>query len=168
MKLLLLTVLVGAGLSGVVGWTSTAPRSPQDLQDPQDSQDPQGEARSEQRPERDPIEGVYRLKRRMLRGAPDPNTSRGYVAITRRHLLLCFAGAGSDPDYPLLRAGVQEWKRRETGYQTTVQLGFYSDADGELHVEKKGELRNRRIDVVRGLLRIWQDESSFLEFERVE
>ena len=117
---------------------------------------------------RDALEGVYVLRSRFVSGAPDADGSRGYVAITRRHMLLVLAGPGSDPDYPLLRAGVRRWEREKAGVGTTIELGFFTDADGEIHVEEPGERHVRRIDIVRGKLRIWQDEQSFLDFERLE
>ena len=119
-------------------------------------------------PQRDPLEGLYELRARTVKSAPDLNRSRGYVAITRRHMLICLAGAGVDPDYPLLRAGVRSWGKRKEGIETVVKLGFFTDEDGEIHVEEPGALRVRRIDLIRGKLRIWQDDQSFLDFERIE
>lgn len=117
---------------------------------------------------RDPLEGVYRLRTRVVAGAPDPKRHKGYVAITGRHMLLVLAGAGSDPEHPLLRAGVRTWRKKKTGVETVIEVGFFTDEDGAVHVEEPGSHHVRRIDVIRGMLRIWQDERSYLEFERLE
>lgn len=132
---------------------------------PKEAQEPKG------LPARDPLEGVYGLTGRTVAGHPDPNRSRGYLAITNRHMLLVFAAAGTDPDAPLLRAGVRRWQKATDGRATvdaTIQLGFFTDADGEIHVEEPGTREVRRIQLVRGGLRVWQDDDSFLDFERLE
>lgn len=137
------------------------------VQDPERSQDPEGEA-AKGTPKRDPLEGLYRLRGRTVGGVPDLDRATGYVAITPRHMLICLAGAGPDPDYPLLRAGVRTWSKRKEGVETVLKLGFYTDDDGDIHVEEPGTMEVRRIDRIRGMLRIWQGDQSFLDFERVE
>ncbi|MCR9244536.1 MAG: hypothetical protein NXI31_05850 [bacterium] len=175
--LMLLGVAVGGvlGASGVA-WSAQDPApaerpAEKPTQEPAEKQEPGQKdpgTSSVKRLPRDPIEGVYRLLSRMIDGVPDPNAVRGYVAVTRRHMLLCLAARGPDPDYPLLRAGVREWQRRKRSFDTIVQMGFYTDADGEVHVEEPGTSQVRRIDVIRGKLRIWQEGNSYLEFERIE
>ncbi len=119
-------------------------------------------------PKRDPMEGFYELRSRTVRGVPDLDKNSGYVAITGRHMLVCLLAAGPDPDYPLLRAGVRTWHKRKEGVETVLKLGFYTDDEGEIHVEEPGTMQVRRIDLIRGKLRIWQDQTSFLDFERIE
>ena len=119
-------------------------------------------------PARDPLEGFYELRSRTINGKPDLNRSRGYLAITGRHMLVCLAGAGPDPDYPLLRADVRSWQKRDASVDTILKLGFYTDEDGEIHVEEPGRRQLRRVDLIRGKVRIWQDGQSFLDFERIE
>lgn len=140
------------------------------IQDPVKPRPPAKTEKSEVKgiPERDPLEGLYELRSRTVKGVPDLKKSRGYIAITRRHMLVCLAGAGADPEYPLLRGGVQTWQKRETGVETVIKLGFYTDDDGDIHVEEPGTMKMRRIDLVRGMIRIYQDNDSFLEFERIE
>ncbi len=114
-------------------------------------------------------EGVYELRRRVVSGEEVVDrTGKGYVAVTRRHMFLCLAAPGRDPDVPLLRAGVRSWQQKDTMMQTDVKLGFYTDEGGDVHLEKAGERAVRRVEVARGLLRIHQDDRSYLEFERVE
>lgn len=119
-------------------------------------------------PVRDPIEGLYTLRARMAGGVQALGSGEGYVAITHRHLLMVLAGGGTDPERPLLRAGVRKWQRAEKGISMTAELGFFTDADGDIYLEKPGEKSVRKIDLARGRLRIWQDAESYLEFERVE
>lgn len=141
------------------------PRPPQGPPPAKETQEPKG------LPERDPLEGVYVLTGRTVAGHPDPNPSRGYLAVTHGHVFLMFAGAGPDADSPLLRAGVRKWTRKadkQSPVDGVVQLGFFTDGDGEIHVEQPGARESRRMDLVRGGLRVWQDDQSFLDFERVE
>ncbi|MBM4061709.1 MAG: hypothetical protein FJ265_11540 [Planctomycetes bacterium] len=116
-----------------------------------------------------PLEGVYELRTRTIDGRREDGRARGYVAITRRHLLLCLVAPGPDPDLPLLRAGVRTWQAdRDDLVRTEAKLGFFTDADGGVHVDPPGTAEIKRIEVARGLVRIWQDERSHLEFERIE
>lgn len=120
-------------------------------------------------PRRHPFEGVYRLHARTRNGVPELQTrARGYVAITARHLLLCLAAPGSDPAVPLVRAGVRTWKPQDEQVATVVEMGFYTDDDGAIHLEEHGKPELRRLELLRGRLRIWQDQREWLEFERIE
>lgn len=114
------------------------------------------------------FEGVYELRRRVVGGVVDTKASSGYLAITRRHLFVCLAADGADPDLPLLRAGVRTWTAQDRILQTTVRLGWYTDADGHVRLEQPGTEEKRRLELLRGLVRLHQDEHSYLEFERVE
>lgn len=117
---------------------------------------------------RSPFEGVYVLRTRTRNGVPEVQRSRGYVAITARHMLICLVAPGADPALPLVRAGVRTWQKKEELVETGIELGFFTDADGTIHLEEHGKKEPRRIELVRGLLRIWQDGRDYLEFERVE
>jgi hypothetical protein len=115
------------------------------------------------------IEGVYLLRSRTIEGVAMTQRSRGYVAITKKHMLICLVAEGPDPKLPLLRSGVRTWQPdRDNMFRTEVKLGFYSDVQGGMHIDAPGNAEIKRIDVERGLLRIWQDDRSNLEFERIE
>jgi hypothetical protein len=115
-----------------------------------------------------PLEGVYRLTARVIAGKRDAGTCRGYLAITQRHLFLCLAAPGPDRDTPLLRAGVRTWKAVDGGTEASIQLGWYNDKDGKLHLETPGTEERRRVEFIQGGLRVLQDDHNWLEFERVE
>jgi hypothetical protein len=115
----------------------------------------------------DPIEGLYELRTRMLRGALDPRPGRGFLVIGKRHLVLYLMGAGADPATPQLRAGVRKWQRRGETLQLTVVAGHYTDKR-EVVVEPAGKVETRRIEVTSGGLRIFQDDQNWLEFVRIE
>jgi hypothetical protein len=119
---------------------------------------------------RHPLEGVYELRARFLDGKKALLPSRGWLAITQRHLFLCVSAPGTDPELPLLRTSVRTWQPdvAEGAMRTTVQLGWFTDKDGKVHLERSGTDERRRIEVIRGGVRIAQDERNFLEFERVE
>ncbi len=120
------------------------------------------------RPALHPFEGVYELRRRVAAGAVDPQPGSGWLAITSRHLFVSLAAPGPDPDLPLLRSGVRTWTAQGDTLQTVVRLGWYTDGDGQVHVEKAGTLETRRLERLRGLVRLHQSENTYLEFERVE
>lgn len=117
------------------------------------------------------LEGVYELRRRIVNGDELATKSTGYVAITKRHLFVCLVAEGPNPELALLRAGVRTWRlEQEDRYRTECRLGYFTDADGGIHVEAPGAVETKRIDydAERRLLRIWQDDRSRIEFERVE
>jgi hypothetical protein len=120
------------------------------------------------KPDRHELEGVYELKRRMGPAGADARTSRGYLAITGRHLFLCLAAEGADATAPLVHAGVRTWQPQQDRVRTTVLLGWLSDRDGSLKVEKPGTEELRRIEPMKGGLRVMQPDNRWLEFERVE
>lgn len=120
------------------------------------------------RPVPHPFEGVYELRRRVAAGVVDPQPSTGWLAITNRHLFVSLAAPGPDPDRPLLRSGVRTWTAQGDKMQTTVCMGWYTDGDGEVHLEKAGTIETRRLERLRGLVRLHQGENTYLEFERVE
>lgn len=115
-----------------------------------------------------PFEGVYTLRARVAGGRKDEQPSRGYLAITKRHVFLCLAAPGPDAEQPLLRAGVRTWKPDGEFMNGTVQLGWFNDVEGEMHLEPPGTPERRRVQRIQGGLRIMQDATSWLEFERIE
>jgi len=132
-------------------------------------QDPPSQAPSTlARPAPHRFEGVYELRRRVTAGIADPQPSSGFLAITRRHLFVTLAAPGPDPDLPLLRASARTWTAKDDIVQTTVRLGWYTDANGSVLLEKPGTEEKRRLEVLLGIVRLHQDERSYLEFERVE
>ena len=143
-------------------------REPASTEPPTGAKEAEPTAKPAEGEARHAIEGVFALKRRVVDGNPDVRPGAGYVAITRGHLLVCLAGPGASRDTPLVTASVQTWEPKGQGFATEVKLGFFSDVDGELHLEPRGLRRARRIEVARGVLRVYQTDRSYLEFERVE
>jgi hypothetical protein len=83
-------------------------------------------------------------------------------------MFLCLAGPGPDPEQPLLRSGVRTWKPEDDFVRCELKLGYYTDSRGDIHVERPGVVEVRRVELAGGRLRIFQDSSSYLEFERIE
>lgn len=142
------------------------------VQDPQKPAPPPPPAVAKQEPvgraPRHALEGVYRLVARVVDDKKDGGGSRGYLAITQRHLFLCLAAAGPDRDIPLVRAGVRTWKVKDDLVGATIQLGWFNDKDGHIVVEPPGTEERRQIQLIQGGLRVTQDDHNWLEFERVE
>lgn len=120
------------------------------------------------KPFRHPTEGVYELRARIMNGKRDELPSRGFLAITGRHLFLTVAAPGRDPDLPLVRSSVRTWTPQNDKAATTIQLGWFTDQDGTLHVEPPGTVEVRSIELTQGGVRVKQDDRNWLEFERVE
>lgn len=120
------------------------------------------------RPARHPLEGVYGLRARIIDTRKDATECRGYLAITQRHLFLCLAAPGPNPDLPLVRTGVRTWQPDGEQVTATIALGWFTDKDGALHAEQPGTLERRRIEPIQGGVRVLQDARNWLEFERIE
>jgi hypothetical protein len=118
--------------------------------------------------EQSPLEGVYRLRQRVTAGVPDARPNKGYLAITGRYMFLSLASKGLDETSPLLHSGVREWIKVGSDVRTTAKLDYYTDGDGRIHQTPEGKQEVRRIEIVRGGVRVMQGEHSWLEFERVE
>ena len=76
------------------------------------------------------LEGVYELRKRVAGGQNDAQSSRGYIAITSRHMFLCLAGPGTDPEQPLLRSGVRTWKPEDEFVRCELKLGYFGRDTG--------------------------------------
>ncbi len=120
------------------------------------------------RPAKHALEGVYELRRRMGPGGPEARASRGYLAITSRHLFLCLAAEGAAADTPLVHAGVRSWQMQQDRVRTVVMLGWLTDKDGGIQLEKPGHEELRRIELMQGGVRVMQADNRWLEFERLE
>ena len=120
------------------------------------------------KPKRDVIEGVYRLRYRVTDGLPDQTKSCGYMAITSRYLFLSLASQGRSPALPLLHSGVREWRKVGNEIHMTAKLDYATDDAGGIHQTPDGRQEVRRIEIIRGGLRVMQGMHSWLEFERVE
>lgn len=115
----------------------------------------------------DPIEGFYELRARVHNGGPDPRPGRGYLVIGKRHLMLYLMGAGPDPAIPQLRASVRRWRRSEGALQLTTLAGHFTE-QRDVAVEPSGAVEMRRLEVISGIIRIFQDGQSWLDFVRIE
>lgn len=119
-------------------------------------------------PERHRYEGVYELKRRVVDGIDDVKPNHGYLAITRRHLILTLAQPGLDDRLPLVHAGVRTWEDSGDDVRTTVKLDYYSDSGGTIHLMPRGKQEIRELRLIRGGLQVMQGTRTWLEFERIE
>ena len=147
---------------------------------PEQEQEPEPEAKSASnsatksqrqiigKPQRDVIEGVYRLRHRVTNGLPDQTKSCGYMAITSRYLFLSLASQGRSPALPLLHSGVREWRKVGNEIHMTAKLDYATDDAGGIHQTPDGRQEVRRVEIIRGGLRVMQGMHSWLEFERVE
>ncbi len=118
---------------------------------------------------KDPIEGVWELRDR-TQGGVNVEPGKGYLAIGRRHMFTQFQAPGPDPDIALLRAASYSWTRVGDGdlVRTTVLVGHYNDADGDVHVEPAGSIELRRFERLDGFLRVHREGGDWLQFARVE
>ena len=168
----MLTRTVLPWLLAIVGLVSAWPQGqepkPEGQQPKPEGQEPKPAPAVLGKPPTHQLEGVYELRKRVAGGQSDVQSSRGYLAITNRHMFLCLAGTGTDPDQPLLRSGVRAWKPEDDLMRCELKLGFYTDSGGGIHLERQGTPERRRVELAGGRLRIFQDSSSYLEFERIE
>lgn len=116
----------------------------------------------------DGLEGFYQLRRRVVAGTASLDPGEGYLAVGRRHLLLQVSAPTDVPTLPLLRSNTWRWQRVDNKLQLTVLLGMFNDADGQLHLEQPGSVVVRDIEQLGDVLRIYQDQQSYLEFKRAE
>lgn len=114
-----------------------------------------------------PIEGFYRLRGASRTGQP-PQRVEGYLWIGRRHLMLQLSGDTGNPKLPALQAGVRGYRISGNTLTMSVLLGLRNDASGEIYLEAAGTSSERRFELSGPVLRIFEDERSHLEFERVE
>lgn len=117
---------------------------------------------------RHPLEGVYKLRSRVVQGLASNPSSRGYLVITRRHMFLSLASPGTSDEHPLVHAGVREWRMTDDGVRMTCKLDYFSNESGVITMTPEGKQDVRRIQIVRGGVRVIQGEQTWLEFERVE
>ena len=154
---------------GAAAWRAQEP-SPQEPSPPPPPPPASSPDKSDKVPGKDshPLEGVYELRKRFVGGRADPQPGSGYVAITHSHMFLFLAAPGPHPSQPLLRSGVRTWEPRGELVQTKIVMGYYTNQDGTVRIEKPGTEEIRRVDVERGRVRIHQDGKNWLEFERIE
>ena len=167
-----LSSLLLLGAAFLLGWQDPEPP-------PQNSQGPEAKKQSPKvqkgkrgqiigAPERSPLEGVYRLTSRVVNGLPDKKRSRGYLAITSRHLFINLASPGPKDEHPLVHAGVREWRKVGNDIRTTAKLDYFSDNEGRIAITPEGKQEARHIEIIRGGVRVIQSSRSWLEFERIE
>ena len=73
-----------------------------------------------------------------------------------------------DPKLPALQSGVRGYRLSGDTLAMSVLLGLRNDASGEIHLDVAGTSSERRFELLGPVLRIFEGESSHLEFERVE
>lgn len=119
-------------------------------------------------PKPNPLEGVYKLRSRVVQGLAGNGSNRGYLVITGRHLFLSLASKGTSDKHPLVHASVREWRMADDGMHMTAKLDYFSDNRGVITMTPEGKQEVRVIQVVRGGVRVLQGDQTWLEFERVE
>ncbi len=117
----------------------------------------------------DPLEGVWRLQSRSVDGK-GADAGTGYMIIGRSHLIAQFLAPGPDPEVPLLRAGTYTWKRTDNrgGVRMTAVFGYFNDEDGDVLLEPRGKVEQRRFERTATTLRMHQGGLDWLDFVRVE
>lgn len=158
----------GAALALLVA--ARAPQEPQPKpQEPKPAPAQQAEEQKEPvQPPHSPLEGVYELRRRVVENHEEVRPSRGYLVFSRRHMFLTVIAPAADGETPLCRSSVRGWRVKDDQIETEIRLGYLIDDHGQVQLEHAGDKEVRRIAVARGTLTIYQDDYSFLEFERVE
>jgi len=155
-------------------WQDPKPAKPATKQDPDPTkQAPATKSAKPKRPipgkpKRHPLEGVYKLRSRVIEGVPGNGQNKGYLVITGRHLFLSLASPGTDDNHPLVHSAVREWRQTADGIQMTAKLDYFSDNNGAITMTPDGKQETRHIQPIRGGLRVTQGQHSYLEFERLE
>ncbi|MFK7739378.1 MAG: hypothetical protein AB8H80_03570 [Planctomycetota bacterium] len=160
-------VLLLAASSAVAAWQQD-PKPAASAPAAQAGSNPAPKAAPKAAPEKHKFEGVYELRRRVLNGIDDKKRSRGFLAITKRHLILTLAQGGVDEDHPLVHSGIREWQQVGETVRTTVKLDYFSDGAGKIHLQPGGKQEVRKLELIRGGLRVRQGARTWLEFERIE
>jgi len=120
------------------------------------------------KPKRNLLEGVYKLRSRVVRGLAGKQSNRGYLVVTSRHMFLSLASPGTSDEHPLVHSSVREWRKTEDGVRMTCKLDYFSSDSGVITMTPAGKQDVRRIQIIRGGLRVIQGKQTWLEFERVE
>jgi hypothetical protein len=162
------TLLLGALLGAALTFSTqdpvkpTTPATPAVIDEATAAKDVPG------RPPRHVLEGFYELNRRVVEGVDELQKSRGYLAITNRHMVFCVVAGGPDPDVPLLRGAVHEWQSEGESLRRVVKLSYFTDGAGGVNIDPTGSTERRRIEFVRGGVRVLQDNRNWLDFTRLE
>ncbi len=112
-----------------------------------------------------PLEGFYRL-RAVVKGGAELATTRGYVYFGRSHMALNTRTVTHPRVAPFVQASVRSYRVEGDQLITTSLLGH--DYPGKLRIEQSGLVEQRRFQRAGTLLRIYQADRAYMEFERVE
>lgn len=156
-------------------WQSPQPQGPQKPAEgkPATKQAPASKAQKPKgaipgKSKRHPLEGVYKLRSRVVDGLAGNGQNKGYLAITGRHIFLSLASPSNDDDHPLIHSAVREWRQTVDGIQMTAKLDYHSDNHGTISITPAGKQETRDLQLIRGGVRVMQGQHTYLEFERVE
>jgi hypothetical protein len=112
--------------------------------------------------------GVYRLRERVVDGTRVLRPSHGHLFVSQRHLCLAVAAPTDDPDHLLLRTAVRSFRLAGNELTMTTLTGWFTDAEGTVHIERVGHTEQRRLEPLQGGVRLQQDLRNWLDFERIE
>jgi hypothetical protein len=118
---------------------------------------------------RDPIEGVWQLRQRYVDGQP-ADTGTGYLFLGRRHLAIHLQAPGLEPDIPMIQSAVHQWERADNSgkIRTTTLVGHFNETDGDILIERAGQVQLRTLEIRDGLLRIAQGAGTWMDFAKIE
>lgn len=113
-----------------------------------------------------PLEGHYRLLTYTRPGAPAVPTS-GYLVVGRRHLSIHLQGQGPTR-LPALQSAYRSYRIVDNRLYTTSLIGYRTDADGVVRIEKAGMTQSHGFRLIGTKLTLRLEGDRVLEFERIE
>ena len=115
-----------------------------------------------------PLEGFYRLV--SVHGPRGKAKGRyvGYLAIGRSHMSLQIRGPGETPRIPAIQASFRRYRLRGDRIYMNNLLGHRNLPDGNVELERTGHKDVRRYQLLGTTLRIYQSDTRYMEFLRVE
>lgn len=116
---------------------------------------------------RQPIEGIYQLKRMVLPGGRLVAGGRGYLFVGQRHLSMQLYAPKSKTDANLFCA-TRRYRINGDKLEMSGLLGHRNKPNGAITLEPKGYQVMHRFTLSGSVLRIYRARDEYLDFERVE
>ncbi len=115
---------------------------------------------------RSPLEGFYKLQRVVRPGQLDVTEASGYLVIGRTHLSLNLQT--TTPDQPqMIQAGFRTYTIQDDRIVMTALIGHTNEGN-QIVLDPPGLTETRRFRLGGSVLRIFQTNTAYMEFVRLE